>query len=78
MKNEDEKGPEEVEIVIDADADFENADWTKATWDLVGIDSPEKLRAYLDVSGDTVEAFKKRPLYKFNVDKEGMEWLKDL
>ena len=62
--------------VISVDANIENADWTKTTWDLIGIDSPEKLRAYLSVSGDTVEAFKKRPIYTFNVDK--IPWLKEL
>jgi hypothetical protein len=60
---------------INLDANLENADWTKGTWDLPFQDV-ESLRTYLAAVGDTVEKFKKRPIYTRNVDK--MPWLKDL
>ena len=58
------------------DADSRNADWTKRTWDLLHIDTKEKLLRHLESSGMTVEQFKKLPVYKFNKDK--LDFLKDL
>jgi hypothetical protein len=58
------------------DADIRNADWTKRSWDLVGIDSVEKLKDYLNAAGMSVEQFKKLPIYLFNVDT--LSWLKAL
>lgn len=58
------------------DADPHNADWTKRTWDLLDIDSKEKLLRYLERTGMTVEQFKKLPVYQFNKDK--LDFLKDL
>lgn len=58
------------------DADSRNADWSKRTWDLLDIDSKEKLLRYLEMTGMTVEQFKKLPVYKFNRDK--LDFLKDL
>lgn len=55
----------------------ENDDWTKQTWDL-GIDNVKDLREWLEGSHSTVEHFKTLPVYRWNVDKPGMEWLKDL
>jgi hypothetical protein len=62
-------------IRINLDADLANADWTKQTWDL-GIDNVEDLRAWLQRTGSTVEAFKALPVYKLNVGK--LPWLADL
>jgi hypothetical protein len=56
----------------------ENADWTKGTWDLIGIDSVEKLRDFLASTDMSVQDFKQLPVYKRNVDKPDMEWLSDL
>lgn len=58
------------------DANSRNADWTKRTWDLLDIDSKEKLLRHLASTGMTVEQFKKLPVYKFNKDK--LHFLKDL
>ena len=59
------------------DADPMNADWTKQSWDLPYRDA-KSLRAYLEASGQTVEHFKTLPVYRLNVNKPGMEWLKEL
>ena len=61
--------------MIRVDADIDNADWTKQSWDL-GIDNVEDLRAWLKAQGITVAAFKRLPVYKFNVSK--LKWLEDL
>ena len=57
------------------DADLDNADWTKRTWDLP-YHNAEDLRAHLKAVGQTVAEFKRLPVYRFNVDK--LEWLRDL
>jgi hypothetical protein len=64
-------------MVLHLDADQDNADWPKRTWDL-GIDTVEELRAFLDSIGVSAEAFRTWPVYRWNVDKPGMEWLRDL
>lgn len=58
------------------DYTIEGADWTKKSWDLWQLDSPEKLRRFIESSGDTVEHFKTLPVYRCNVDK--IPWLKEL
>lgn len=63
-------------VTINIDADLSNADWTKGTWDLTGIDSVEKLRDMLAQRGESVAAFKKRPVYRMNLKKQ--PWLKEL
>ncbi len=61
---------------INIDAGSHNADWTKRTWDLLDIDSKEKLLRHLERAGMTVEQFKSLPVYKFNKDK--LDFLKEL
>jgi hypothetical protein len=61
---------------MNIDAVPSNADWPKGAWDLIGIDSVESLRQYLERNGETVEHFKTLPVYKANVDK--VPWLNDL
>lgn len=58
------------------DADKANADWTKATFDFPGLDTPELFRAYLARLGCSVADFKTLPVYRWNVDK--VPWLKEL
>jgi hypothetical protein len=62
-------------MTINLDADLENADWTKTTWDLPARNITE-LRAWLEDVGMTPEAFKLLPVYLWNVDQ--MAWLQDL
>ncbi len=47
------------------------------TWDL-DIDNVDDLVAFLDSIGTTVDEFKTWPVYIWNVEKPGMEWLRDL
>jgi hypothetical protein len=63
--------------VINIDEDPWNRDWLKRTWDL-GIDNVEEVRRFHDDTRQTVEAFKQLPVYIWNVNKPGMEWLKNL
>lgn len=58
------------------DAELHNADWTKKTWDLLGIDSKKELLEHLKESGLSLTQFKKLPVYQFNKDK--IKFLKDL
>jgi len=60
---------------MNADAMLEHADWTKQSWDLP-IDNVADLRKYIAVTGMTVAAFKRLPVYQFNVGN--LAWLKDL
>lgn len=60
---------------FDLDADPDNADWTKGTWDLP-VHDVESLRAYLAAQRRTVAAFKRLPIYRMNVKK--LPWLRDL
>lgn len=63
--------------VINIDEDPFNRDWAKRTWDL-DIDNAADLEEFLDSIGTTVEEFKTWPIYVWNKDKPGMEWLRDL
>jgi len=49
--------------MLNIDANLENADWTKQTWDLPAIDSQE-FKDLLKSWGITMEDFKKLPVYK--------------
>jgi len=49
--------------VPNLDSDLENADWTKQSWDLPKIGSPE-FEAFLEDMGMSLEEFKKLPAYK--------------
>jgi hypothetical protein len=60
---------------IKLDADLNNADWTKRTWDLP-VKSADELRRYLKSSGRTVDEFKQLPVYRYNVKK--LPWLREL
>ena len=64
-------------MTVYPDADLRNSDWTKRSWDLPYRDA-DSLRAYLKEKGDTIEHFRTLPVYEFNVDKPGMEWLREL
>lgn len=66
-KKEKQKG-EDLPTVINIDADIENADWTKMTWDLPKYKS-KAFYEYLKFSGMTLTQFKKLPVYQFNKDK---------
>ena len=58
-------------MLINADADPENADWIKTlSWDVQGVDTEKELLKYLEASGTTYEEFQKLPAYK--------GWLKHL
>ena len=55
----------------------ENSDWTKRTWDLPPYKS-EEFMEFLSHGGDTLEAFRKRPIYKFAVQSgliKNDEWV---
>jgi hypothetical protein len=65
-------------VAILIDSDEINADWTKQTWDLFGIESVEQLRKALDEMGVSVEAFKQTQAYLANVDHPDLRWLREL
>jgi hypothetical protein len=44
-------------------------------WD---IDNVEELRDFLAFIGVSAAVFRRWPVYRWNVDKPGMEWLHDL
>jgi len=61
---------------INIDADDDNADWAKRSWDL-----PHDNAAWLagDITGPwgmTIERFMASPVYRHNVDK--IPWLREL
>lgn len=60
---------------VDIDADIDNADWTKQSWDLP-CRTLDDLREYLRQTGTSVAEFKRLPVYRFNVDT--LPWLADL
>jgi hypothetical protein len=53
-------------MVFNIDANLENADWTKRTWDLPEYKSDEFYRL-LKSMNMTLEQFKKLPVYKWNL-----------
>jgi len=53
-------------MVFNIDANLENADWTKRTWDLPEYKSYEFYRL-LKSMNMTLEQFKKLPVYKWNL-----------
>ena len=61
--------------VVNIDANLENADWTKQSWD-IPAHSVKDLRAWQKRQGMTIAHFKRLPVYRFNVEK--LAWLKDL
>lgn len=63
-------------VVIRPDEELDNADWTKSTWTLIGIDSIEELLKWLKMKGMSVEQFKQLPVYRNNVGH--LEWLRRL
>ncbi len=65
-------------LPINLDADPQNANWAKRTWDLSDIDSEMELTEFLDSIGMTVEEFKGLPIYRWNKEKPGMAWRYDL
>lgn len=50
------------------DSNLEDADWTKRTWDLPKFGSDE-FNSFLKFSGQTLEQFKKLPVYKWAVER---------
>ena len=54
--------------IINLDADLNNADWTKRSWDLPPWGSKE-FDEFLKFSGQTLEQFKKLPVYKWAVER---------
>ena len=66
--------------VINIDEDPFNADWAKRTWNLPykSADDLPALRDFIQSMVMTIDEFKALPVYVWNVDKPGMEWLKDL
>ena len=65
-------------ITLDLDGDLRNADWTKQTWDLIGIDTADALLAWIEANGKTVAQFKALPVYQLNVGKPGFEFLVEI
>ena len=53
--------PIDEQTPVQCDADPENADWTKSTWDLQ-VDTVEELRALLKRENTSVEHFKTLPV----------------
>ena len=51
---------------LNIDANLENADWTKQSWDLPKYKSKEFMD-WLKSSGMTLEQFRKLPVYKINL-----------
>lgn len=51
------------EPVPNIDADLENADWPKRTWDLP-FQTEDQLQAWLDATGVTLEQFSRLPVYQ--------------
>lgn len=74
----DELEDDESLPLINVDEGPYNADWTKQSWDITGVDTVEKLREYIARQGMSVEQFKRLPVYVLNVNRGGMEWLADL
>jgi len=62
--------------VINVDELDHNADWTKQTWDLNGVENADDLRRFLLSVGSTVEHFVTLPIYALNV--EALPWLAQL
>ncbi len=55
--------------IINIDEDLENADWIKkGSWDLPPFGSDE-FNKFLESSGQTLEHFKKLPVYKWAVER---------
>jgi len=52
--------------ILNIDANIENADWTKQTWDLPKYKSKEFMD-WLKSSGMTLTQFRKLPVYKINL-----------
>ena len=52
--------------ILNIDANIENADWTKQTWDLPKYKSKEFMD-WLKSSGMTLEHFRTLPVYKINL-----------
>lgn len=63
------------EDVLNLDDDDDNANWTKRSWDL-DVYNVDDLRALLDRMGVSVADFKRKLVYRANVDK--LPWLKKL
>jgi hypothetical protein len=63
---------------ISIDANIDNADWTKQTWDFPFMRSVDDLRRWLHESGRTVEGFKQMPVYKHAIRKGYPPWLREL
>lgn len=57
-----------MEKTINIDENLNDADWTKRTWDLPEYGSKE-FEEFLKSSGQTLESFKKLPVYKWAVEK---------
>jgi len=53
-------------MIINIDANLENADWSKKTWDLPEYKSDEFFQL-LKSMNMTLEQFKKLPVYKWNL-----------
>jgi len=60
---------------IEADADPQNRDWTKQTWDLP-FETVEEVREWLARTGRTVEEFRGTPAFLNALERQ--PWLADL
>jgi len=54
--------------MINIDENLEDADWTKRSWDLPAWGS-EEFKQFLESTGQTLEQFKKLPVYKWAVER---------
>ena len=50
--------------MIHPDDNIQNADWTKKTFDLIGLERKEDLVEWLKRTGTSFEDFKKLPVYQ--------------
>ncbi len=66
----------EARMAINLDEDIGNADWTKQSWDMLGVEDEEDLMEHLDKIGMDLEQFKQLPVYRRNVRE--IPWLADL
>lgn len=58
--------------ILYPDADIENADWTKTSWDLPPYGSPE-FNGWLKSTSTDLEHFKKTPVYQHMIQKQRMK-----
>jgi len=59
-------------MALNIDANPDNADWTKKSWDLPKYKSKEFME-WLKFTGMTLEEFRKLPVYKWNLKADNIK-----